>query len=129
MKPAQFPLLRSSPAVGTGSYGALPITGGGESSYAGSSLSTSTTSGEHDGKDSDQENEGRGLLEDPAIKSRSKRKANTTSAASAHGPVSEGKNVVTGFHGIDGAEEEEGATVESDGEDEEDENDPIDNSP
>jgi hypothetical protein len=119
MKSAQFPLLRSSPAAGTGSYGALPITGGGESSYAGSSLSTSTASGEHDGKDSDQENENEahGLLEEPTIKRRGKRKANTTSAS-----------VVTGFHGVDGAEEE-GATVESDGEDEEDENDPIDNSP
>lgn len=129
MKPAHFPLLRSSPAAGTGSYGALPIAGGGESSYAGSSLSTSTTSAEHDGRDSD-ENEVTGgeLLGEPGIKRRGKRKENANHTASAHDPDSEGNSFVAGFHGVDGAEDG-GATVESDGEGEEDENDPMDNSP
>lgn len=74
MKSTHFPLLRSSPAVGTGSYGALPSPGAGDiSSYAASSLSASTASEEVDGRGHD--NDDTGELVPPRLRERGKRKA------------------------------------------------------
>lgn len=84
MKSTHFPLLRSSPAVGTGSYGALPSPGAGDtSSYAASLLSASTTesdeeeeeereSGEYNGASARDDDGG---LAPPNIRARRNRKA------------------------------------------------------
>lgn len=112
-----FPLLRSSPAVGTGSYGALPSLGAGEgSSYAPSSLSASTVSGEDDGKDSDGDDEN-----GPRLRKRPKR------GGLVGGLADRSKDgEVEGFTGADGTV---GVESEDDGVEDEDEEDPVDNSP
>lgn len=74
MKSTHFPLLRSSPAVGTGSYGALPSPGAGDiSSYAASSLSASTASEEVGERGHDHDDTGE--LAPPRLRERGKRKA------------------------------------------------------
>lgn len=76
MKSTHFPLLRSSPAVGTGSYGALPSPSAGDiNSYATSSLSASTASEEVEGWGHDNDDDDTGGLAPPRLRERGKRKA------------------------------------------------------
>ncbi|KAL7270071.1 hypothetical protein RUND412_007233 [Rhizina undulata] len=148
MKATHFPLLRSSPAAGTGSYGALPnlINSAAGSSYAGSTSSRSTGADEglhmdsaressvardyHRDSNSDSE-EDRGLLTAQAGKAKMKDSERRRRRLSLE--VSRGLPEIRSKDG-GGAEEplmlppEEVVDVEgSDGEDE-DENDPWDNS-
>lgn len=134
MKSTHFPLLRSSPAVGTGSYGALPSLGEG-SSYAGSSLSASTLSeddrkadDDSDEDDNNDQNERNGLLAVPRLRKQTQRKGKMRSGTSALEDVGmrSKDGEAASFEGVDGL----GISVDSDeGDEEADEDDPVDNSP
>ena len=65
MVSANFPLLRTSPAIGTGSYGALPtiVNNLEGSSYTGSALSSGEEEGAREVED-DSVVEGRGAMEE-----------------------------------------------------------------
>jgi len=122
MKSTHFPLLRSSPAVGTGSYGALPNLSASEgSSYPPSSLSVSAAEDEHeDNRDSDREdNNG------PAPSIVRKRAKQKGKAGTGVHVLDDSQSKVGETEGFEG---ERAPSIEND-EDDEDDEDPVDNSP
>lgn len=136
MKSTHFPLLRSSPAVGTGSYGALPSPGAGDtSSYAASLLSASTTEGEEDEEEEERDSEeydganardDDGGLAPPSIRARRNRKAMGMGV-----PVPDNTRVRNDGREALGADPFVGRApaLETEYEDEGDEEDEDDNSP
>jgi len=115
-----FPLLRSSPAVGTGSYGALPA------SYQGSGTSSEIPSDEDHGASS-EEDEGPLLssaIDEPVDgKPRNRKWKGVRAGAKARNGQVDHQSV------SDDAGSESDAVVNIDDEEDEDENDPADNSP
>jgi hypothetical protein len=116
---AQFPLLRSSPAVGTGSYGALPT------SYQGSGASSETLSDDDHGASTEEEEVGEVPLTSANDAGEVRPRARRRRGKLSHGPALDGYDSLSD-EAADSAEEE---AVDMGEESEEDENDPADNSP
>jgi len=121
MKTTHFPLLRSSPAVGTSSYGALPT------SYQGSGASSETPSDEDHGASKDEgppSSATDGLVVGGGTRSR-KRKG-----IRPGGKARVGLDGYRSDPGDVGSEPEAAVDIDDEEEEEEeDENDPADNSP
>lgn len=131
MGSTSFPLLRSSPAVGTGSYGALPAiphdADGG--SYAGSSHSISSASEEGRIQSPEDEPEGNGYLTVGGVRANGNQRALNTPSAGLRERGLRGKDSGEADEILEqDAGEQSFATGSDDGEEEEDEQDPVDNS-
>lgn len=129
MKSTHFPLLRSSPAAGTGSYGALPSPGAGDiSSYAASELSASVASEEEDGHDTSTRGDTGGLAP-PRLRERAKRKvASVEDDTRVHGTEASDSSPFLGRAPVESEYGEEDEDEDEEDEEDKDENE-DDNSP
>jgi hypothetical protein len=128
MKDAYFPLLRSSPSVGTGSYGAVPVSyqGSGATSEADTSSRSQSDDEEVDEEGALRRAERTDGLDDREQTRARRRKLPMTRPEVVPPKISEAVDQVDG----NGDRERRGeAVVDMEDDESEDENDPPDNSP